>query len=102
LVITSYGWITRHGKKKLGNKFNDLKLVNYPSQNKYFDIGSYLAGFIDADGHFYIRPTLNQILCKFSLEQRMIYPKTQQSYQFILEEIASFLGVQLNIRIRAN
>ena len=61
---------------------------------------SWLAGFMDADGGFYIRNSLNQIICKFALEQRMIYPKTNESYKFILNKICLALNVKLNIRIR--
>lgn len=61
---------------------------------------SWLAGFIDAEGGFYIRNSLKQIICKFTLEQRMIYPKTNESYKFILTSICLALSVNLNIRIR--
>jgi len=61
---------------------------------------SWLAGFIDADGCFYIRYSLKQIICKFSLEQRMIYPKTQENYNLILDQICSFLNVKLFHRSR--
>ena len=61
---------------------------------------SWLAGFIDADGGFYIRNSLKQIICKFALEQRMIYPKTNESYKFILNKICLALNVNLKIRIR--
>jgi len=63
---------------------------------------SWLSGFIDADGNFYIRNSLKQIICKFSLEQRMIYPKTNESYNFILNKICLALNVKLNTRIREN
>lgn len=63
---------------------------------------SWLAGFIDADGCFYIRDSLKQIICKFNLEQRMIYPKTNESYNFILDKICLALNVKLHIRERIN
>jgi len=31
-----------------------------------------LTGFIEADGNFYIKHSINQIICNFSLEQRML------------------------------
>jgi len=63
---------------------------------------SWLAGFIDADGCFYIRYSLKQIICKFSLEQRMVLrtPKTQANYNLILDQICSFLNVKLFQRSR--
>ena len=61
---------------------------------------SWLAGFIDADGNFYIRNSLKQIICKFALEQRMIYPKTNESFNFISNKICLALNVKLHVRIR--
>jgi len=43
-----------------------------------------------------------QIICKFNLEQRMIFLKTLESYQTILNQICLFLNVKLAIRDRSN
>lgn len=82
-------------KNNLGINISKLPLDNSPLHNN-----SWLSGFIDADGSFYIRYSLKQINCKFSLEQRMIYPKTQENYNLILNQICSFLNVTLFIRNR--
>lgn len=64
---------------------------------------AWLAGFIDADGSFAIRQTLKskttkkQTECQFILVQRIVYPKTGESYINILSVIASFLCVKLTI-----
>lgn len=64
---------------------------------------AWLAGFIDADGSFAIRQTKKsettkkQTECQFILVQRTVYPKTEQSYADILNLVASFLCVKLNI-----
>jgi hypothetical protein len=64
---------------------------------------AWLAGFIDADGSFAIRQikksetTKKQIECQFILVQRTVYPKTEPSYAGILNLVASFLCVKLNI-----
>jgi len=95
------------------NKKHSLSLNKLPIDNSPLQYNSWLAGFIDADGGFYIRygqsPSPKQIICKFSLEQRMIYPKTSldplwpgQSYFNILNEISLFLNVKLAIRTRTN
>ena len=90
------------------------KLIDWMNKNHSMDIeklplnlspilnDSWLTGFIDADGHFYIRNSLKQIICKFSLEQRMIYPKTNENYNFLLNKICLALNVKLNTRIREN
>lgn len=63
---------------------------------------SWLAGFIDSDGGFYIRHSLKQIICKFNLEQRMIYPKTLESYEPIMSKISENFAVKLGVRNRSN
>lgn len=91
------------------NKKHSLSLNKLPIDNSPLQDNSWLAGFIDADGVFYIRYSPKQIICKFSLEQRMIYPKTSldhlwpgQSYFSILNQISLFLNVKLAIRTRTN
>ena len=79
-----------------------MDIVIQPVDNSYLDNNAWLSGFIDADGGFYIRHSLNQINCKFGLEQRMIYPKTLESYYNILSQIALLLNVKLSIRNRQN
>lgn len=68
------------------------------------DLGSdfWLAGFIEADGYFYIRHSPSKIACSFYLEQRIFYPKTGKTYENILETIACFLKGKLGIRDRKN
>ena len=82
------------------NKKHSMNLEKLPLDNSPLHNNSWLAGFIDADGCFYIRNSLKQIICKFNLEQRMIYPKTQESYESILGQICLFLNVKLFVRIR--
>ena len=79
-----------------------VKIPKMPLDNSPLIINSRLAGFIDADGSFYIRYSRKQIICKFSLEQRMVYPKTQESYYTILNKIAIFFNIKLNTRTRIN
>ena len=62
---------------------------------------SWLTDFIEADDNFYIRYSTN-IICKFNLEQRMIYSKTKENYFNILNKISLFLNVKLAIRKRSN
>ncbi len=82
------------------NKQHSMDIKKLPLNDSSILNDSWLSGFIDADGHFYIRNSLKQIICKFSLEQRMIYPKTNESYNFILNKICLALNVKLNSRIR--
>lgn len=64
---------------------------------------AWLAGFIDADGSFAIRQTLESQCtkklteCQFMLFQRIMHPKTKQSYMHIFEQVASFLCVKLKL-----
>jgi len=87
------------------NHYNNDKnriIRKLPLDNSPLINNTWLAGFIDADGGFYIRCSLKQIICKFNLEQRMIYPKTLESYEFILNKICLSFNVKLTIRNRVN
>lgn len=84
-------WINWHHSLYIKKKPIDLSPINE---------NSWLSGFIDADGSFYIKNSIKSIACKFALEQRMICPKTNESYGAVLERIAIFLDISLNIRKR--
>jgi len=86
----------------LMNKKHYLDIEKFPIDNSDLLYNNWLAGFIDADGSFYIRYSLKQIICKFSLEQRIIYPKTQESYNKIITDICDSLNVKVAIRNRLN
>lgn len=51
--------------------------------------------------NFFIGYSVKQIICKFNLEQRVIYLKTLESYDTILSAICSFLNVKLAVRNRS-
>src|SRR5260370_20840571 len=82
------------------NKQHSMDIKKLPLNESSILNDSWLSGFIDADGNFYIRNSFKQIICKFALEQRMIYPKTNESYNFILNKICLSLNVKLQSRIR--
>lgn len=91
-------WMNRnHYYNNRNGMKRKLPLDNSPLINN-----SWLAGFIDSDGGFYIRCSLKQIICKFNLEQRIIYPKTLESYEFILNKICTSFNVKLAVRNRIN
>ena len=69
------------------------------------DKDSWLAGFIDADGSFYIQHTKlenkakkRKISCRMRIEQRMYDPITGNGYKDILEKVSLFLTCNLKIR----
>ena len=82
----------------LNNKYS-MTINKLPLDDSPLVDNSWLTGFIDADRGFYIR--YPQCLCKFALEQRMIYPKTQESFFTILNKICLFFNVKLAVRNRA-
>lgn len=93
------------------NKKHSLNIEKMPINKSSLLSNSWLAGFIDADGSFYIRYSLlvssanlpaKKIICKFSLEQRMVYPKTQENYNKIISNICESLNVKIAIRTRSN
>lgn len=84
------------------NLNHSMNLDKFPLDITPLNSNSWLAGFIDSDGGFFIRCSLKQIICKFHLEQRMIYPQTLESYQPLLEKITLYFNVKLAIRNRRN
>jgi hypothetical protein len=66
---------------------------------------SWLSGFIDADGNFYISHTKlengakkRKISSRLRIEQRMLDPITKESYISVLTQITQFLGCKLLTR----
>lgn len=73
-------------------------------RNKIVD-DSWLSGFIDSDGSFSVQHTKlengakkRKISCRLRIEQRMLYPVTNESYFQVLTDIASFLNCKLLTR----
>jgi len=64
----------------------------------------WLAGFVDADGCFYIRNTpltaksKRRIACRFTLEQRKVEPASKETYAHLFMLIAHFLQTKLTVR----
>lgn len=84
------------------NKNHNTQIVKKNINLGDLDKDYWLAGFIDSDGGFFIRHSPKQIACNFYLEQRIIYPKTNDSYKNIIETISCFLKAKLAIRDRVN
>ena len=86
------------------NKYQD---TNYPSivcNENTLESDNWLAGFIDADGGFYIyyfhKTEINKCIIKltFTIEQRIIDPVSKESYELIMKKIANFFKINLSIR----
>ena len=77
----------------LNNKF-DLKIEKKDKDVSDINSNSWLAGFIDADGHFSVRTTTvskyPKIECKFELSQKQNDHNNENNYEF-LNLIADFL-----------
>jgi hypothetical protein len=80
----------------LNNKFNSqgIYIPKKALNNSQLDSNAWLAGFIEADGHFSVRTTTTskypRVECKFELSQRQIDHNGNNNLQF-LEFIANFL-----------
>jgi hypothetical protein len=70
--------------------------------DSHLSSNSWLAGFIDADGCFiigYTTKTKFQIRCTLTIEQRMIDPYSNLSYEPLFLKISSFLNINLRTSI---
>jgi len=82
------------------NHNHSCSIVKLPLDNSPLSSNAWLSGFFDADSFFYIGISPSKTICKFSLEQRIIYPKTNQSFENSLLQITSFFQVKLYTRYR--
>ena len=87
------------------NKNHGSKINKLPINTGNLCDDSWLAGFVDADGSFSIQHTKKEdgalkrkVSCRLRIEQRMIEPKTNESYFSIMNEIAQFLNCNLLTR----
>lgn len=87
------------------NKNHNYNIKKLPLKKGNIKNDSWLAGFIDADGGFFIQHTKldskakkRKISCRLRIEQRMYEPITKSSYFNVLTEITEFLGCNLLIR----
>jgi hypothetical protein len=90
------------------------KIEKYSYQTQDFSKDAWLAGFAEADGSFGIMLTKKEIdesgktikkrrvACRFRIEQRMICPNTNESYEPLLKNLAFFLNVNLIVVTRAS
>ena len=86
------------------NKYHNTNLNILTRNEKSLILDYWLSGFIDADGGFLINYSKNKLknkeIIKFTMtiEQRMVDPITQESYESILIMISKFFNVNLRIR----
>ncbi len=95
------------------NSTHNAHIIKRPISDTPVWSNAWLAGFIDADGSFFVgvyekqdkgqtKTRNKQISCKFGIEQRTTYPKINLSYKHIFSLIAQFLLVKLHIRKHKN
>ena len=96
-----------HGKLRTPkiNRFNELldfvfplrDFVKLPKDTSPMSENAWLAGFIEADGCFYLRITQNKPKISFglALEQRIYDLKNNQNLKDVMEEISFFLSSKL-------
>jgi hypothetical protein len=83
----------------LNDKYS-LNIIKYKEDFSAIGCNNWLAGFIDADGGFCIRyseTTKFRIACSLNLEQRMVEPTSNLSYEPIFLKISEFLNAKLEI-----
>lgn len=82
------------------NEKYSLNLLKYNEDTSELGSNNWFAGYIDADGGFYIRYTKTsklRIACVLRIEQRMIDPISKLTYESLFLKIANFLFTKLEI-----
>ena len=77
-----------------------LGIPKYDVDTSNIRDNSWFAGFVDADGGFYIRYSVKKkfrIACELRIEQRIIDTLSGLSYEYLFSEIAELLGSKLEI-----
>ena len=89
-------WLNNNHKKNI---------IKLPLKNSNLENNSWLSGFIDSDGSFSVQHTKlesgakkRKISCRLRIEQRMLYPMTNESYFEVLTDIANFFKCKLLTR----
>lgn len=91
------------------NKLQKTNLLKLPLDFSDFGSNAWLAGFIDADGHFsiklsgsYVDSSLNtrgRVQCVFSINQREIYKRNGESFKVFMTKLADFFQSNLNFKL---
>lgn len=85
--------------KYLNLKSPGLNLVALPTDNSPLDSNAWTAGFIEADGSFQVRTSLNSKYPRLGLSFELTQPRVNHdghsNYKY-MEKIAEFLSVQVN------
>jgi hypothetical protein len=78
----------------LNQRFENINIYKKPLNNTSLNSNAWLAGFIEADGHFSVRTTINskysRVECKFELTQRKNDHNGRNNLYF-MDTIANFL-----------
>lgn len=82
--------------KFLNDKFPDLNFKIHDLNRSPLDSNAWLSGFIDADGHFFVRLNKERVSCGFELVQAILDKKNNNKKE-IMENLAQFLKVKVNI-----
>ena len=84
----------------LNNRFPDLKIVKQDLDQTPLFSSSWLSGFIDSDGHFFVRLNKNSVSCGFELVQACI-SKKGYSKKNIMSLLAELFQIELKERNKA-
>lgn len=87
------------------NKNHNANIYKLPLKGSSLSKDSWLSGFIDSDGSFSVLHTKlengakkRKIACRLRIEQRILDPISNESYEPVLTSIANFLNCSLLIK----
>lgn len=87
------------------NQNHSTNITKLPLKDSSLSENGWLSGFIDSDGSFSVQHTKlengakkRKISCRLRIEQRMLDPRTNDSYSKVLTDISNFLNCTLLTR----
>lgn len=87
------------------NKNHSTNITKLPLKNSSLSEDGWLSGFIDSDGSFSVQHTKlengakkRKIACRLRIEQRILDPITNESYESVLTNVTNFFNCSLLTR----
>ncbi len=79
----------------LNHRFPDINIIPADLDQTPFSFNSWLSGFIDSDGYFFVRLNKNKVSCGFELVQSIVDKKGNDKKEIMIK-LSEFFNVKLS------